>query len=92
MAEVLVTCGHCGNKDNCKIRAKYIQDLTDKDEYEHFVTTWYTLECPACRRLILQQTYEDIAIMLDFLETILEYLYVVPTQVNYVKVRLSKTP
>jgi Domain of unknown function (DUF4145) len=201
-AEILVTCGHCSNRENCKVKADSIQDLTDEDE--HFVTTWYTLECPACSGLILQQTYlesgwpvgeeqirilypasrerltglpveiakeyeaslkvqrissdacavlarrtleailthenatgntlekkvdsllmsaripqlladvahlgrkignmgshfekgeavsdEDVAIMLDFLETILEYLYVIPAQVNYVKARLSKTP
>ena len=57
-AEVLVTCGHCGNKENCKVKAEYAQDLTSKYD-DHYVTTWRTLECPACSGLILQQTYFD---------------------------------
>ncbi len=33
---------------------------------------------------------EDVAIMLDFLETILEYLYVIPAKVTLVKSRLNQ--
>lgn len=203
-AEILITCGHCGSKENCKVKTKYVQHFTSEDEYDHFVTTWCILECPACERLILQQIYvesgwpvdeeeikilypaarkrltglpveiakeyeaalkiqrispnacaalarrtleailthenasgktlekkidsllgsaripplladvahlgrkignlgahfekgeavtdEDVEIMLDFLETILEYLYALPDRVNYVKARLNKTP
>jgi hypothetical protein len=37
-------------------------------------------------------TYQDVSVMLDFLETILEYLYVLPAKVAKVKARLSMTP
>lgn len=37
-------------------------------------------------------TEEDVTVMLDFLETILEYLYVIPVKVTTVKARLSSTP
>jgi hypothetical protein len=202
VSEVLIICGHCGNKANCKVRTEYTQDLSNEYD-EHFITTWRILECPSCSRLILQQGYidstgpfieeekrilypiakarltnlpveiakeyeatlkvrnissnacavlarrtleavfthegatgnsliqkvdsliksasiphlladvahlgrrignlgahfdkgdateEDVAIMLDFLETILQYLYVVPAKVAAVKARLNKTP
>ncbi len=37
-------------------------------------------------------TGEDASIMMDFLDTILEYLYVAPAKVAAVKARLRKTP
>jgi hypothetical protein len=37
-------------------------------------------------------TEEDVTTMLDFVETILEYLYVAPAKVDAVKARLKKTP
>lgn len=37
-------------------------------------------------------TEEDVAAMLDFLEAILEYLYVLPAKVATVKARLYRTP
>ena len=37
-------------------------------------------------------TEADVTAMLGFLETILEYLYVLPAKVATVKARLSKTP
>jgi Domain of unknown function (DUF4145) len=36
-------------------------------------------------------TYRDVSIMLEFLETILEYLYVLPAKVAKVKARLDRT-
>ncbi len=38
----------------------------------------------------VEVTEEDIAIMLDFLETILEYLYVIPAKVATVKAKLNR--
>ncbi len=37
-------------------------------------------------------TGADVPIMLDFLEAILEYLYVAPAKIAAVQVRLKKTP
>ena len=37
-----------------------------------------------------EATDEDVAVMLDFLETILEYLYVIPAKVAVVKARLTQ--
>src|SRR5258708_38361082 len=37
-------------------------------------------------------TEEDVPIIMDFLEAILEYLYVAPAKVSAVKARLAKTP
>lgn len=54
--EMLIVCGHCGNRTNCKVRAKYTQDLANEYE-DHFVTTWHILECPSCNNLLLQQIY-----------------------------------
>lgn len=38
-----------------------------------------------------EATNEDVAVMIDFLETILEYLYVIPAKVASVKARIDKT-
>jgi Domain of unknown function (DUF4145) len=38
-----------------------------------------------------EATDEDVAVMLDFLKIILEYLYVIPAKVASVKARLSET-
>lgn len=38
-----------------------------------------------------EATSEDVAVMIVFLETILEYLYVIPAKVASVKARLDKT-
>lgn len=37
-------------------------------------------------------TDEDVATLLDFVETILEYLYIIPQKIATVKARLDKTP
>ncbi len=58
--EVLLVCGHCGNKANCKVRAEYTQDLVSRDD-DHYVTTWRILECPSCNHLILEETYDESA-------------------------------
>jgi hypothetical protein len=37
-------------------------------------------------------TEEDVPIIMDFLEAILEYLYVAPAKIAAVQARLKKTP
>ncbi len=54
--EVLLVCGNCGNKANCKVQAEYSQDLVSKDD-DRYITTWRILECPSCNQLILEQKY-----------------------------------
>jgi hypothetical protein len=57
-AEVLVTCGHCGNKSNSKVKAEYTRHITS-EWGDHYVTTWCILECLACSGVILHKTYVD---------------------------------
>ena len=57
-AEVLVTCGHCGNVANCKVKAEYTRHITD-EWGDFYVTTWRLLQCPACSNIILHQAYID---------------------------------
>jgi hypothetical protein len=47
-----------------------------------------------CCILLIEEkvTEEDVTAMLDFVEAILEYLYVAPAKVAAVKASLSKTP
>src|SRR5581483_3287025 len=59
-ADVLIDCGHCGNKANCKVKQRYTQDLHNEATEEHLITTWLILECPACNHLILRQTYQQV--------------------------------
>ncbi len=57
-AEVLVTCGHCGNVANSKVKSEYTRHITTEWD-DHYVTTWRLLECPACNGIILHKTYHD---------------------------------
>ncbi len=74
-SQVLMVCGHCGNKENCQVRRKYTKHI--ETEYgDHYVTAWRILECPSCNGLILQQSYKDSEMPVD--EEEITILYPVP--------------
>lgn len=62
VTEMLVTCGHCGNMANCKVKAEYTQHLTGEWN-DHYHSVWRLLECPACNDVILHKTYFDASMI-----------------------------
>jgi hypothetical protein len=51
----LMTCGHCGNVANRKVKAENIQYA--EGWADPCGRTWRLLECPACTNIILTETY-----------------------------------
>jgi hypothetical protein len=57
--EIFMTCGHCGNKSNCKVKTRCTDSGFDDEVYSEANCTWLVLQCPSCWRPILVEVVEE---------------------------------